>query len=189
MTHPTPSILIVCDDPSAREAVADTVADIATVRLAASAAEARAALQDQTPDIVIAVLPLAGEDALSSLLAAAARPQPAPAILTAIYAPGGEPRAVRLLSGPEQPLRNLVTKTLETRAEPADDELTLVLRAVAKARHDINNPLTSALAETQLLLMEPHEPALRESLEVIESQLRRIRDLVSSSLRFPRPAE
>jgi len=57
--------------------------------------------------------------------------------------------------------------------------LRTVLRIVAKSRHDINNPLTAGLAETQLLLMDVEDPEIRAPLEVIETQLRRIRDLVS----------
>jgi signal transduction histidine kinase len=66
-------------------------------------------------------------------------------------------------------------------------ELGTVLHHVARARHDINNPLTTILAETQLLLLDTEEGALRESLETIERQARRIRDLVArlSVLRPP----
>lgn len=59
-------------------------------------------------------------------------------------------------------------------------ELRTVLRFISQARHDLNNPLTSGLAETQLLLMDVEEGEIRESLEVIQEQLRRIRDLVAS---------
>lgn len=67
-------------------------------------------------------------------------------------------------------------------------ELRLLLREVATARHDINNPLTSALAEAQLLLLDVEEGEVREGLEVIQTQLRRIRDLVADTghIRPPR---
>lgn len=58
-------------------------------------------------------------------------------------------------------------------------DLETVLHHVARARHDINNPLTTILAETQLLLLDAEDAALRESLETIERQARRIRDLVA----------
>lgn len=66
-------------------------------------------------------------------------------------------------------------------------ELRTVLSEVARARHDINNPLTAALAETQLLLMDIEEGEVREAVLVVERQLRRIRDLVArlSSIRPP----
>jgi len=59
---------------------------------------------------------------------------------------------------------------------------------VAKARHDLNNPLTSGLAEVQLLLMDDHPPEVQESLETIQEQFRRLRDVVAdlSRLRVPK---
>jgi signal transduction histidine kinase len=63
-------------------------------------------------------------------------------------------------------------------------ELRWVLRFVAKARHDINNPLTAGLAETQLVLMDEPEGELLESLEVIQDQFRRIQDLVAGLTRL-----
>jgi hypothetical protein len=65
-------------------------------------------------------------------------------------------------------------------------ELRHVLTRVARARHDVNNPLTSAMAEAQLALLDVEQPGIREGLLVIEEQLRRIRDLVAA-LRVLRP--
>lgn len=67
-------------------------------------------------------------------------------------------------------------------------ELRTVLSRVGRARHDINNPLTSGMAEVQLLLMDaPPEGETREALETIQDQLRRIRDMVADlrTLRHP----
>lgn len=55
-----------------------------------------------------------------------------------------------------------------------------VVERVRTARHDINNPLAAGLAETQLLLMDVTDEEVRGSLEAIEEQLRRIRDLVGT---------
>ncbi|MCK5649930.1 MAG: hypothetical protein KAJ42_01075 [Gemmatimonadetes bacterium] len=68
-------------------------------------------------------------------------------------------------------------------------DLRWILRHVARARHDINNPLTAGLAETQLALMDGPEGELLESLQVIENQFRRIKDLVAglAQLRVKRP--
>ncbi len=63
------------------------------------------------------------------------------------------------------------------------------LEELSRIRHDINNPLTAALAETQLMLMESDlEEDRKESLEVVEAQLRRIAALVAelTALRAPR---
>ena len=68
-------------------------------------------------------------------------------------------------------------------------EIHWVLRVVARARHDLNNPLTSGLAEAQLLLMDEHPPEVTESLETIQKQFRRLRDMVAdlSRLRVHKP--
>lgn len=67
--------------------------------------------------------------------------------------------------------------------EGAEDllELHRVLVEVARARHDVNNPLTSALAETQILLLDAEQGEVREGLEIVQTQLRRIRDLVAAT--------
>jgi signal transduction histidine kinase len=104
----------------------------------------------------------------------------------------GSPRAVPLSVGYPEPLEAL----LERLSAGDDDaverlpllELRSVLKAVSRARHDINNPLTAALAETQLLLMDIEEGEARDAVETVEHQLRRIRDLVArlSSIRAPK---
>jgi signal transduction histidine kinase len=65
-------------------------------------------------------------------------------------------------------------------------EFRRILDEISHARHDLNNPLTSALAETQLLLMDITEGEAKESLEVVQRQLRRMRDMIRelSPLRF-----
>lgn len=62
-----------------------------------------------------------------------------------------------------------------------------VLEEVAKARHDLNNPLTSALAEVQILLMDVSPGPEEESLLIVQEQLRRLRDrlLATRHLRPP----
>ncbi|HZD04555.1 MAG TPA: histidine kinase dimerization/phospho-acceptor domain-containing protein [Longimicrobiales bacterium] len=67
-------------------------------------------------------------------------------------------------------------------------ELRRVLAEISRARHDINNPLTSALAETQLLLMDVGDGEVRTSLQTVLEQLRRIRDLVAGTSHL-RPLE
>lgn len=86
-----------------------------------------------------------------------------------------------------QPIADLVAATRDEAAPPIL-ELGVVLRHLSRARHDINNPLTSALAETQLLLMDVEDGEIREALETIQRQIRRIRDMVAdlSALRPPR---
>ena len=66
-------------------------------------------------------------------------------------------------------------------------ELRHVLARIARARHDVNNPLTSAMAEAQLALADATEPEIRTGLAVIEEQLKRIRDLIASLKVFRAP--
>jgi signal transduction histidine kinase len=86
-----------------------------------------------------------------------------------------------------EPLSSLLSRA----ADPAKDGPILsvcsILQAVSRSRHDINNVLTSAMAETQLLLMDVQDPEMRESLEVIHEQLKRIRDLTAESSKLRRP--
>jgi signal transduction histidine kinase len=66
-------------------------------------------------------------------------------------------------------------------------ELRHVLERVARSRHDLNNPLTSAMAEAQLALLESKEPEVRAGLETIDQQLKRMRDMIAAlkALRAP----
>lgn len=51
---------------------------------------------------------------------------------------------------------------------------------VRKVRHDANNPITAALGHVQLLLEDPAvtHPDVKESLKIIESELRRLTDIL-----------
>lgn len=51
---------------------------------------------------------------------------------------------------------------------------------VRRIRHDANNPLTAALGHVQLLLDDPtvSDPEARESLQIIESELRRLTEIL-----------
>lgn len=69
----------------------------------------------------------------------------------------------------------------EPDASPHLLELFRTLREISRARHDLNNPLTSALAEVQILLLDAVDGETRDSLEVIQEQLRRLRDLLSAT--------
>jgi len=67
-------------------------------------------------------------------------------------------------------------------------ELHEILRFVARIRHDINNPLTAGMAETQLLLMDLGEGGeVGESLVTIQRQLKRIQGLVQDLAHLRRP--
>lgn len=66
-------------------------------------------------------------------------------------------------------------------------ELDTVLAAVAQIRHDLNNPLSAAMTETELQLMDVTEPEGRSGLESILYELGRIRDRVRELDRLHQP--
>jgi len=55
-----------------------------------------------------------------------------------------------------------------------------VLQAIRRVRHDANNPLTAALGHVQLLLDDPTvtDPQVRETLDLVASELRRLADIL-----------
>jgi signal transduction histidine kinase len=62
----------------------------------------------------------------------------------------------------------------------AEDRLNEIVDLVRRVRHDANNPLTAALGHVQLLLEEPTalDPEVGESLVVVESELRRLIEIM-----------
>jgi signal transduction histidine kinase len=60
------------------------------------------------------------------------------------------------------------------------DRLTEVIELVRQVRHDANNPITTALGHVQLLLDDPavQDPEVIESLGVVESELRRLIEIM-----------
>lgn len=59
----------------------------------------------------------------------------------------------------------------------------------AGAGHEINNPLAAILGRVQLLLRDETDAGRRESLEVIGTQVLRIRDMIGDVMTFARPPE
>ena len=121
--------------------------------------------------------------------------------LADLVAVAGAPWVLAVIEGQEDPivrtlgfgLPNSSEEVASFSRQPKENpgvlmELRRVLADVARVRHDLNNPLTSALAEVQLQLFDASDEELRESLEVIQSQLRRMRDIVASTshMRPPR---
>lgn len=68
-------------------------------------------------------------------------------------------------------------------------ELRRVLGDAGQLRHDLNNPLTVALAQTQVLLMDHPEDQVREPLEMIQAQLYRMRDIIVAAHHLRTPNE
>ncbi len=55
-----------------------------------------------------------------------------------------------------------------------------LVELVRRVRHDASNPLTAALGNVQLLLEDPAltDAGLREGLEIVESELRRLMEIL-----------
>jgi signal transduction histidine kinase len=91
-----------------------------------------------------------------------------------------EPRILPLSPGTSVTVETLQDRLREEDSRASLLSLRLLVAELARIRHDVNNPLTAALAEVQLLLMDqPGDSEEAESLRVVEAQLKRIRDLVA----------
>jgi signal transduction histidine kinase len=138
-----------------------------------------AVLQDRTPGVVLADVSDLGAGALVEAATTLKGPDWVFAVLEAT-----DPPTVRTISSGHASTLADVAHCVEEDAEGPRDgllELHRVLTEISRARHDINNPLTSALAETQILLLDVPEGEVREGLETVQTQLRRIRDLVAAT--------
>jgi signal transduction histidine kinase len=62
-------------------------------------------------------------------------------------------------------------------ATDAADRLESFLAAVSGIRHDLSNPLTAAMTEVELLLLDVQDPEVRVGAESILRELRRIREV------------
>ncbi|MDX6710275.1 MAG: His Kinase (phospho-acceptor) domain [Blastocatellia bacterium] len=68
-----------------------------------------------------------------------------------------------------------------------ENQLNEVADLVAYVRHEINNPLTGVIGQTQLLLRENLTETARRRVETIESLAMRIRDTVAQLRQVQRP--
>jgi signal transduction histidine kinase len=61
-----------------------------------------------------------------------------------------------------------------------NDRLAEIVALVRRIRHDANNPITAALGHVQLLIEDDsiQDPAARSSLQVVDSELRRLVDIM-----------
>ncbi|UCF19701.1 MAG: hypothetical protein JSU87_17585 [Gemmatimonadota bacterium] len=73
-------------------------------------------------------------------------------------------------------------RTAENFAPVRADHADAMIAAIRRVRHDMNNPLTSIMAEAQLMLTEADQLSAeqRRALEVIEAMAVRIRDLTQA---------
>jgi signal transduction histidine kinase len=128
--------------------------------------------------LLLPVRELPAEELLQALLIAAEAPVEAPWLPVLVEPDAkGEPRARPISVGWPVAPGELARWT---HGEPAVVlELRYVLARVARSRHDLNNPLTSAMAETQLAQMDTSEPQVRAGLETVQQQLKRMREMIA----------
>jgi two-component system, NtrC family, sensor kinase len=79
----------------------------------------------------------------------------------------------------------------QLRARIAEYEARLgeMTELIARVRHEINNPLTGVLGQSQLLLREELNDKARKRAQAIEELAKRIRDVVAQLRQVQRPRE
>ncbi len=62
----------------------------------------------------------------------------------------------------------------------SEERIKEIVEHIRRVRHDANNPITAALGHVQLLLDDPAvtDPEVKESLQIVESELRRLTDIL-----------
>jgi signal transduction histidine kinase len=77
---------------------------------------------------------------------------------------------------------------LRTAVSDYEAKLTEAAALVARVRHEINNPLAALLGQAQLLLREELSDRTRKRAETIESQAKRIQEIVGELRDIQTPA-
>jgi signal transduction histidine kinase len=119
-------------------------------------------------------------DTLAILLRAVVRHPMRWALLMALEGRGDTLRLAPISVGNPVPSDFVAERLAEA---PGVFSLRHATHAIARIRHDLNNPLTAALSEVQLMRMDSNEAGL----EVIETQLRRLRDLTGELAKWRLP--
>lgn len=73
----------------------------------------------------------------------------------------------------------LSVEELQELLREKDAKLDEIADLVSRVRHDINNPLTGVIGQTQLLLRADLEPNVKNRVEKIAQLSNRIRDIVA----------
>lgn len=180
-------LLVVAADRARALAWTDALGGVGAVRSAADAAEALAQIRRERPRVTVLAADL-DVGALIDVVNAVADPLS----VVALVRPEATETAVRLAEAgvalqlpdsiPGPALRRVVERLRERASSDDAERLRRVLAAVSHARHEVNNPLTSILAEAQLLLMDAATlpPDAQKSVQTIQEMANRIRDVVRS---------
>ncbi len=179
------SLLVVTADPAGGPRWVAALQGLGTVRVAGDVREALALIWREKPaaTVLAGVLPAGGSVAV-------ARAVPDPASIVALVSADDDDHIRELVEVgvftqlpnaiPPETARRVVERMLARGGSDSAEKLRRVLAAVSHARHEINNPLTSILAETQLLLMDAATlaPEVQRSAKTVQEMAMRIRDVV-----------
>jgi two-component system NtrC family sensor kinase len=88
---------------------------------------------------------------------------------------------------PQPDAANLTEQQLRALIAEHEARLTEIADLVAHVRHEINNPLTGVIGQSQLLLREELSVTARRRVETIEQLAGRIRDTVAQLREVQRP--
>lgn len=188
MTAPN-SILVVTADPGRRSRAESALADLGRLVFADRLGAALQEVGLDQAQIAVVDSELPGEQSVIDILSALGEPGRA---IVWVATPrsdlldyGGYIQVPH--SAADRILADACRWLLKTRpsrdpsaGSSGSGELDRVLDVVARVRHDLNNPLTAILAETQLLLMDDHQLTEEQarSLRSVEEMAQRMREMV-----------
>ena len=93
------------------------------------------------------------------------------------------------MTEPKSPLdTNELSARLSALVSEYESKLADAATLVARVRHEINNPLAALLGQAQLLLREDLSERSRKRAETIESQAKRIEEIVAELREIQLPA-
>lgn len=88
---------------------------------------------------------------------------------------------------PQDQTMTVREQDLGRRIADSEAKLEEIADLVARVRHEINNPLTGVIGQTQLLLRSELDETARRRVETIEQLATRIRDTVARLREVQRP--
>ncbi len=97
-------------------------------------------------------------------------------------------RKPKLMTEPKSPLDTNELARLSALVSEYESKLADAATLVARVRHEINNPLAALLGQAQLLLREDLSERSRKRAETIESQAKRIEEIVAELREIQLPA-
>ncbi|HYT49955.1 MAG TPA: histidine kinase dimerization/phospho-acceptor domain-containing protein [Pyrinomonadaceae bacterium] len=92
------------------------------------------------------------------------------------------------MTEPKSPLDTNELARLSALVSEYESKLADAATLVARIRHEINNPLAALLGQAQLLLREDLSERSRKRAETIESQAKRIEEIVGELREIQLPA-